>query len=660
LPSAERGGEGDQRIVIETRWTEKDQVQEISGARWDARAKMWSLPLSWAACVQLRATFPSTLNVGPRLAEWSWAEFNRRVQPALALRTSLDRAPGYWDERLYDFQTAGSRFLLVASETQAGDPSGGALLGDDMGLGKTAQILATLDELSRVIEVEGVENVLPAAVICPNSVKTGWARQVALWNTGVNPYVVTGGAAARRRILELARVDPRALVIINLESVRLFSRLAPYGSVRLARCRECDPRRGEETLTPARCEVHRKELNAFGFQTVILDEAHRIKDPQSKQTRACWAVGHDPSVLRRWALTGTPIADHIGDLWSILHFMAPHEFPTRTRFIDRYALRAWNPFGGLDIVGINPERREEFFKIVDPRFRRTPKALVLDQLPPIIRSVREVEMVPKQAAAYRELERRLVTRLDNGSVLVSPNNLVNATRLLQLSSSYAEVEWIEAREKKSGQNCWCAGWHGDDCPYAFKIIVRLAEPSPKLDAMEEAYDELGGKPVVIAAMSRQLIELAAKRFEKLKVPHGMITGGVGEFDRQRAIQRFQAREFNVVLMTIGAGGTGVDGLQIADTLFCLQRDWSMINNVQVDARVHRIGSEVHTSVNIVDFVTTGTIESEVQHPRLAAKFERLEEINRDRARLLHAGVTEAELHDLTREESEIIGSFLNT
>lgn len=656
MPKAERDGGV---IRLETRWNEKQLVQEIAGARWLGEQRVWTVPLSWAACLQLRAAFPDTLEVGPALAEWSWAEFRNRVEPATALRSRITRLPGDFDERLYDFQTSGIEFLIVASRVQDGDPSGGAMLSDDMGLGKTAQILAALRKLRAAIVEFGADDVLPACVICPNSVKNGWEKQVALWQAPVTPYSVVGGAAQRRKILAAAREDPRALVITNVESARLFSRLAPYGSVSLARCRECDRRHGQEGLTASRCEVHPKELNGFGFRTVILDEAHRIKDPRSKQTRACWAIGHDPSVRRRWPLTGTPIADHVGDLWSILHFIAPHEFPTKTRFVDRYALQGWNAYGGMEIVGINPERRREFFQILDPRFRRTPKALVLDQLPPVVRSQRFVEMIPKQRKAYEELEKRLVTRLDDGQVLVSKNNLVNATRLLQLSSSYCDVEWVEQPERVGQQSCLCPAVHLQDCPNRWKINVRLAEPSPKLDAMEEAWEELGGKPVVITAMSRQLIELAAKRFDRLKVPYGTLTGAVPDYERPSQIRNFERGFTKVMLMTIGAGGTGVDGLQVSDTLFCLQRDWSMINNVQVDARVHRIGSEQHDSVNIVDFITLNSIEETVQHPRLAEKLLRLEEINRDRARLLAEGHPESSLYELAREESQILSSYLN-
>lgn len=648
MPHAELDGD---LVVVETRWTEKTQIEGVPGARWDPNRRSWTVPLTWGGCVTLRGVFGDALTVGEKLAYWSHDEVRDRVAPAVALRERITRTEGPWDERLRDFQTSGSAFLRAAGE--------GALLGDDLGMGKTAQILAVLDALATTDPADA----LPALVICPNNVKLGWEGQVEMWKTQVVPYVISGSAAQRRKMIEQARGDPRALLIVNIESVRLLARLAPYGSVRLQRCRECDPKHGEEKITAARCEVHPKPLNGFGFRTVILDEAHAIKDPRSKQTRACWSVGHDPSVRRRWALTGTPVANHVGDLWSIMHFLVPREFPVKGKFVDRYALQAWNVYGGLDIVGVNPERSKELFTFLDPRFRRTPKALVLDQLPEVVRSVRWVEMSPKQAAAYRAFAKENVALLDDDSVLVAPNNLVAATRLLQLASSYAEVTEVKVPLTVHAKcRCYARGLdeHQPLCPRGKKLLVKLVEPSSKLDALEVDVESLGGKRALVAAQSRQLIELAAKRFDRHKVPYGLITGAVASvYERRDVVRRFQRQEIQLVLMTIGAGAEGTDGLQCADTLMCLQRSWSMLKNVQLDGRVHRFGSDVHDSVHVIDYVTRGTTESDVLFPRLSDKWEQLEEINRDRVRLAAAGLKSDQMFDLDRRESLIVNSFLN-
>lgn len=432
---------------------------------------------------------------------------------------------------------------------------------------------------------------------------------------------------------------------MNIEAVRLFSRLAPYGSVRLVRCRECDPRTGDENVKTSRCEVHRKELQEFNFRTVVLDEAHRVKDPTTKQTRAIWHVGHGESVRYRWALTGTPVANHPGDLWSIMHFVAPDDFPTKSAFQERYCLMSWNAFGGMDVVGVRPDTRDELFKILDPRFRRMLKAIVLPQLPPKIREVREVEMSTQQAKAYRELETGLRTRLADGSLLIAPNQLVVKTRLMQFASASVTVE----KPDEDDISTW---------------KVHMREPSPKLDALEEVLDELGVltvnhriAPVLIAVEHLDMLALVSARLDKLKVPHGVISGEVAPIDRQRALDDMNAGRNRALVFTGKAGGVGLN-MSAADTLINVQRSWSLVDEKQKEDRNHRVGSERHDAVRIIDFVTRGTVEED-QIERLHEKLLRLEEITRDRVALLRADPTASATPQLDYLENELLNAPLN-
>jgi len=607
------------RIVVATSWNEKELVKAIPGSRWNATEKEWSVPLTMVACSQLKGQFHDTLEVGPQLTKWVWNEYNTRVKPAMEQRSKFEfNGSGFiLDSRLYDFQQWGASWLITA---------GSGLLGDEMGTGKTIQVLAAMAHL---------EDSLPALVIAPNSVKANWAKEAATWLPRATPYVLTGTATAKAKLIAAAAKDPTALVITNFESTHKLSRLSGYGSIRLLRCRECDKQYGVEGLRASSCEVHPRPLNDISFKTVVVDEAHRIKDPKAKQTRACWALASGDSVVRRWALTGTPMANDPSDLWSIMHYVAPDEYPTKSKFVDLYCLLSWNVHGGMDVVGINPERREEFFKIFDPRFRRMPKALVLTQLPPKIRQTRLVEMTPKQRKAYDEVQSTLATRLADGSVLVARTNLSAQVRLLQLASSYCIVDYGETPDDPS---TW---------------TVELAEPSPKLDELMAVLDELGDRPVVVAAEQRRLIELACARLDKAGIPYGLITGAVDAYDRQRYLEDFQAGKLRVLLFTLKAGGTGLT-MTAADTMIRLQRSWSLIDNMQGEDRVHRIGSEIHESINIIDIITQDTVE-EPQVMRLYDKQRRLEEITRDKATLTAAGRSIVHLED---EEAKIMNSFL--
>lgn len=605
----------DTHIFVNTRWDEKELIKQVPGARWEPVSKEWRVPLSWASCVTLRGVFRDGLTIGAKLLEWAWA---RRVEvDELTHMRTLTRPDWLWNPNggLYPFQRVGAEFLTRGGEV---------LLGDDMGTGKTIQALAALLILR--------QDALPAVVICPNSVKTMWEQEAQRWLPGVTPYVITGGAVGRRRALAQATADPLALVIINIEAVRLVSRLAPYGSIRLKRCRECD--RHGENIPTSRCEVHAKELNEIPWKTVIIDEAHRIKDPHSKQTRAVWAVAHQPSVRNRWALTGTPIANTPLDLWSVLHAVSPKDFPTKTSFVDRYCLQAWNGYGGLDVVGINPERRAEFEAMFHPRFRRMPKELVLPQLPPRVRSTRWVDLTPAQARAYKALDDGLGVLTGDG-VITATNDLVRRVRLLQFASATVNVDT-----------------HGSDDVANWD--VELVEPSPKLDELEVILAELGPRQAVICAEWRKLIELAARRLDKLGVSYGLITGAVtSQYERQKTLEEFQAGRLRYLLFTIKAGGVGLT-MTAADTFIRLQRSDSMVDNKQAEDRVHRIGSERHESVHIIDVVARDTIEVN-QIASLNEKYARLQQIVQDRATILAAG---GDVTELDLEEARIMGETL--
>jgi SNF2 family DNA or RNA helicase len=601
-------------IVVQTTWSEKDVVRQVPGAVYSATEKVWRAPLSWGSCMILRGVFKHTLTLGPGLDAWALSEIADRVEPSNVLRVATtspsDRDA---DSGLYPFQQADVAWLDVA---------GDALLCNDMGTGKTISILHAMRSRHLMYTDEPV---LPALVVCPNSVKPNWVNAATgtsterAWFPECHPYLVRGTATVKAKIMKEAAADPLALIVINIEALRSFSRLAPYGSIHLKKCRECDRKTGEEGLSATRCEVHPKVLNQVPLRTVVLDEAHRIKDPRSLQTRAAWAVMHGPTVTWRIGATGTPIANHPGDLWSVMHGIARQDFPRRTQFIDRYCLSAWNPYGTLDVIGINPEHRDEFFRIVDPRVRRMPKELVLPDLPAKVRSIRYVEMLPRQARAYRKLELDFVTELGDGTLLAAPGALEQQARLMQLASSMVRVDE-----------------HGSEDRHDW--TVHMEDPSPKLDELLVVMDELGDAPLVACAEHRQLIDLASKRLTDRGIPHGLITGAQNEWERQRHLEAFQEGRTRVLLFTIKAGGTGLT-MTRAGTIIFLQRSWSMVDNLQAEDRVHRIGSErFHESVHVVDIVTQDTLEHRVQLPRLYEKFSRMQEILRDRELLEAAGL----------------------
>jgi SNF2 family DNA or RNA helicase len=583
-------------IIIDADWRFKELCKSLPGASFDGSISKWKVPVSWSACLALRSTFKDELVLGDALRAWASNERAVRIDPAMALR-DLEVLPDdvTGNEDLFPHQRAGVKYLATAKR---------ALLADEPGLGKTAQAIRGLKEIQ-----ENGESVFPAMIVCPNTLKKNWQREFKRWWPEVKVQVISGTATQRRK-----QFDEQAdIYVINWESLRTHSRLAPYGAIALARCKACKGH--DDRVTETRCEVHERELNRIDFKAVVADEMHRSKDPKSKQSRALFAASGNAEI--RFALTGTPVANNVLDMWAILHWISPREFPTKSKWIDRMVDTMLNAFGGMMVLGLKPHMEDEFHKTVDPMMRRMLKARVLPWLPEIMNERRDVEMSTKQKKAYEQMRDNMIALLEGSSggaeTLVAPSVLTQTTRLLQFASSYAEI----TADEKTGE------------PRA-----TLSAPSCKVDALMDDIKngDFGDDSVAVCAVSRQLLELLSEELDKAKIPHGMITGAQNEEERQQSIDDFQSGRTKWILFTDKAGGVGVT-LTAARRLVMLQRPWSLVDHKQALDRVHRIGSEIHDSVVIMDYVTEGTLEERVIQV-LETKADNFEQIVRDKSKLL--------------------------
>lgn len=592
MPVSVELDEQSKHIFITADWRFKELCKSLPGSTYDSKIQLWKVPVSWGTCLALRSTFKDDLVIGPQLAAWASNERATRVDPSNALRDLEQLPEGEGDEDLFPHQRAGVKFLSTAKR---------ALLADEPGLGKTAQAIRALKK----IQDDGGE-AFPALIICPNTLKKNWKREFAKWWPGVKVQIITGTATQRRKQFEEPGVD---VYVINWESLRSHSRLASYGSVALARCIQCKGL--DDRVTENRCEVHERELNRINFKAVVADEIHRSKDPKSKQTRAMWAATGDADV--RFALTGTPIARDVLDMWPILHWLSPEEWPSKTRWIDRMVDTMLNAFGGMMVLGVKPHMEAEFHAAINPRMRRMLKARVLPWLPEMVFERRDIEMSTKQAKAYKDMRDNMIAELESGEAVIASSVLTQTTRLTQFASAFAEM----VTDEVTGE-----------------VRPVLSEPSCKVDAVmnDIKSGDFGDDSVAVCAVSRQLIELLSASLTKEGIEHGLITGAQSEEERQKAVDDFQAGKIKWVLFTAQAGGVGIT-LTTARRLIMLQRPWSLVDHKQALDRIHRIGSEIHDSVIVMDYVTEGTIEERVLQV-LESKGENFEQIVKDKDKLL--------------------------
>jgi SNF2 family DNA or RNA helicase len=578
----------DDVIGVRTDFIDRDRMLLVPGSGYNGDST-WNVPRSWASCVVLRSLFGRDLKLDHSLIEWARRE-KKRIDRGMLLRNALDLPPDspggalidavekQSDLKLRSFQRADVGYLITM---------GSALLAAPMGAGKTAVTIRTLQVLREL-----GQNPFPVIVIAPNSVKASvWPKELRAWAPELDFTVVDGSAAARRKQI----IGPADVIVINWEAVALHSRVAGYGDIRLT---------DKDRVF--------KELNVIEPRAVIMDEAHRLRDASTKQSRAVKFLAHQARY--RYALTGTPVNNHAGDLWGILHVIAPDWHPGRTKYMDRYVLSGYSLYGGLVIMGLNPEAEEEFRAVTLPLYRRIPKEIILPQLPPKLPvQVRHTPMTPKQTQLYRQMEKDMLTQIDD--LLVAQSPMIQVMRLMQFAA--ASAQHVEMSRDDDGRAHY---------------RVELSEPSGKIDDLLELLDELGDEPLVVAAVSSQLVMLAADRLKRAGITCEVIAGGMRADERAAAVDRFQSGAARVILLVLATGAEGIT-LTRARVLLFMQEDYRPDLNQQAEDRIHRIGSEIHSSIQIIKQITPGTVE-ERKPQILAEKHGMIEEVLRDRAALI--------------------------
>ncbi|MEK7270918.1 MAG: DEAD/DEAH box helicase [Planctomycetota bacterium] len=454
------------------------------------------------------------------------AEQVRAMEDALtnaAATRPVDEPSGMKGE-LRPYQRAGYAWLSFLRKAGLS-----GILADEMGLGKTHQAMALL------LEAHANGTKRPSLVVCPASVIDHWETKLKAHAPGLSPVRFHGWGRT------LPSGDGGKSIV-----------LTTYGIV---------------TRDAAL-------LSEVPWECVILDEAQRIKNANTKMAKAVKML--KPAF--RCALTGTPIENRLAEFWSIFDFLLPGYFGTLKSFRDRFESPIMK---NQDVEAANTLKR-----LVRPFKLRRLKKDVLQDLPPKVEDIRSCNLTRAQAIAYRTvLEGEAASVLDGLRDDRRPIDYLHVfailTRLKRMCDHPVLVLGAKGQKAGSGK---------------FELFKEI---------LEEALDS--GEKVVVFSQYLEMMDLIENHLDALHVRYSELRGSTR--DRGAAIRRFQEDpDCRVFVASLLAGGLGID-LTAGAVVIHYDRWWNPAREDQATDRVHRIGQT--RGVQVFKLISRGTVEERI-------------------------------------------------
>uniref|UniRef100_A0A8B9F734 Chromodomain helicase DNA binding protein 7 n=1 Tax=Amazona collaria TaxID=241587 RepID=A0A8B9F734_9PSIT len=460
------------------------------------------------------------------------------------------------NNKLREYQLEGVNWLLFNWYNTRN-----CILADEMGLGKTIQSITFLYE----IYLKGIHG--PFLVIAPLSTIPNWEREFRTW-TELNVVVYHGSQASRRTIqlYEMYFKDPQGRVLKG--SYKFHAIITTF----------------EMILTDC------PELRNIPWRCVVIDEAHRLKNRNCKLLEGLKMMDLEHKVL----LTGTPLQNTVEELFSLLHFLEPGRFPSETTFMQE--------FGDLK----TEEQVQKLQAILKPMMLRRLKEDVEKNLAPKEETIIEVELTNIQKKYYRAILEKNFTFLSKGGGQANVPNLLNT--MMELRKCCNHPYLINGAEEKILEEF--KETHNADSPdFQLQAMIQAAG---KLVLIDKLLPKLkaGGHRVLIFSQMVRCLDILEDYLIQRRYPYERIDGRVRGNLRQAAIDRFSRPDSDrfVFLLCTRAGGLGIN-LTAADTCIIFDSDWNPQNDLQAQARCHRIGQS--KSVKIYRLITRNSYEREM-------------------------------------------------
>ncbi|CAN0150637.1 unnamed protein product [Ascophyllum nodosum] len=431
-----------------------------------------------------------------------------------------------------------------------------SILADEMGLGKTVQTVGFLDQLwnNKLTEIRG-----PFCVVAPLSLVAQWQSEVATWSPDMNVIVYHGNGSSRAllREREFWHAEPfvtksQAAKLRSAGRVKFHILITTY----------------EVALKDVR------ELSRIQWKVLIVDEAHRLKNCDSKLFQEMRSIPRDHSLL----LTGTPLQNKTEELWALLNFADSNMFFDQKGFKEEFG----------DLKGSSQVAK--LHAMLRPYLLRRVKEDVEKSLPPKEETIVEVSLTPVQRQFYRAIYERNTHFLFKGARPVHAPSLMNIMMELRKCCNHPFLNrGVEERimSEIPDELHTRANMHKQLVDASGKMVL-LAKLLPRLLAE-------GHKVLIFSQMVRclDLIEDFLKGGIDGNGPgykYERLDGNTRANMRTAAVERFNRPQFKrfVMLLSTRAGGLGLN-LTSADTVIIYDSDWNPHNDLQAQARAHRIG-----------------------------------------------------------------------
>lgn len=380
---------------------------------------------------------------------------------------------------------------------------------DTAGSGKTAV-------MARWLQESGAQRTL---VVAPLQVQAHWRLQLMEWS-GRHSILGNGGTPSKRQEARdyFQQFGGADALIVGYDAMRI----------------DCD------------------ELLKMGFDTIVVDEAHKLKGRSSQQTRAARKLAK--KATRLGLITGTPVMNAADELWSLLSMVRPEQYTSFWRWARSHFEIETPDFGWslqpVQIVGAMLPGHDELI-----REETRPHLLMRDLtegLPPVDETVLEIELAAEERKAYDALMKKDWAQLA-GRVVQTTNAVSRMTRARQITSDWGSIE--------------------EQLPIGSKVAAAV-----------QLVQEMEPRQVIVLAHYRAAAERLAEELGGV-----LYVGGMTERAKAKALCAFRCGDARVFAGTIGAVGEGIDGLQVAADLVLLDRDWTPARNEQVVGRIRRAG-----------------------------------------------------------------------